>query len=112
MLIEDEPLITLDKARHHPLLRNEHTGRPCNLSKIYRLVLNGARARTGTRIKLPVIKTTGGLRTSDPRIRQFIRALNDPAGNAASAIAAARRVDEISAADRTLTADGFELAQG
>jgi hypothetical protein len=60
-------------ARLRPL-RNNKTGKPAGLASIYRYVLRGARAANGERVKLEVVRTPSGLRSSRRAVERFIRA--------------------------------------
>lgn len=63
-------------ARLRPL-RNNKTGKPAGLASIYRYVLRGARAANGERVKLEVVRTPSGLRSSRRAVERFIRALSN-----------------------------------
>lgn len=75
VLLED--LIDLRQACREKPFRNSRTGRPAHISSVYRHVMAGARAANGERIKLEVVRTPSGLRTSREAIGRFIATLTN-----------------------------------
>src|SRR3954452_7840750 len=105
-LIED--LIDLRQAGRQRPLRNSPTGRPCHISQAHRYVLHGARAVNGERVKLEVVKTPSGMRTSREAIVRFICRLTNPSAPIA---APQQRLRQIEAAEAELRAAGFEVGE-
>lgn len=103
-----ESLIDLPTAAREPALRNARTGRPCHLAQIYRYIQVGARSVTGERIRLPVVKTPSGLRTSREAVARWINELSD-ADRPAPPIRTRARQAQQDRAERELADAGFEV---
>src|SRR4051812_12171896 len=70
-----EDLLTLRQAaRERPFL-NSRTGKPTHISGMYRIVQIGATDANGNRVRLEVVRTPSGLRTTRQAIVRFIQAL-------------------------------------
>jgi hypothetical protein len=76
--VESETLIDFPTAAKHPAYRNPRNGRAAHVASLYRHVMRGARAVNGERIRLEVVKTPAGLRTSAEAICRFIAKLTNP----------------------------------
>jgi hypothetical protein len=103
-----ETLLDVQAACNEPPFRNPKTGQPLHVSGMYRLFLKGARAADGTRIKLEIIRTPRGLKTSKEAIGRFIAALTNPGLPPPTS---ARRNRERELAERDLTDAGFEIGE-
>ena len=103
-----EDLLDLRQACRLPPYLNPRTRRPPHLSAIYRHINHGARATNGERVRLEVVRTPSGLRTSREAVARFFEALTnrDPV----TAPAPAARARQISRAESELSAAGFTLA--
>lgn len=107
----DETLLPLPHACREPALRNGKTNKPCHIAQMYRYVQHGARAVNGERVRLEVIKTPSGLRTSREAIARFIASLTDP-DRPVTTLTPAMRRKQIDRACAELAEAGFELEDG
>src|ERR1700729_1207090 len=103
--IETEKLIDLRAATREPVFRNRN-GRPCHVSKIYRLLFRGALDANGNRVKLSSVKTPTGWATSREAIARFIAQLTDPENPLPPSLQNTRR-RQIEEAKQSLIAAGF-----
>ena len=103
----NEELIDLQAACSLPPFRNPKTGKPCHKSALYRHVLRGSRAANGDRVRLDVVRTPSGLRTSREAVLRFIRALTDP-DTPLPPIPTKNRAKQQEAAVAELVAAGFQ----
>lgn len=101
---DTEDLLTLPQAAALPPLRNIRTGRPANVSQLYRWSQTGARSVTGQRVKLEVVRVPASLRTSREAVRRFIARLN---GRDAAAPTPAQLKRQHLAAEKELAAAGL-----
>jgi hypothetical protein len=106
-----ETLLDLRQACRLPVFLNPRTKQPLHISGIYRHIKRGARAANGERIRLEVIRTPTGLRTSREAVGRFIVALTNPTPFAPISQCASRK-RQIAQAEAELMAAGFELAGG
>ncbi|WP_428939693.1 hypothetical protein [Fontivita pretiosa] len=74
--IFSEQLVELGEARAYPVFCRGN--RRASIQKMYRLALHGARAANGARVRLEVVRTPGGIRTSREAIQRFIERLTNP----------------------------------
>jgi hypothetical protein len=104
-----ELLLDLHQACKLPPFLDPRTQRPMHISGMYRQINRGARAADGQRIRLEVIRTPRGMRTSREAVGRFIEALSNPK-NSAQTLPQATRRKQITQANAELSAAGFELA--
>jgi hypothetical protein len=104
--ISSEDLIDLRIACREPVFRSRG-GQPCHVSSLYRHILRGARDANGGRVKLEIVRTPSGLKTSRQAIERFIRQLTDPTAPLPQTKARRSRQE---AAERELRDAGFELS--
>lgn len=104
-----EELLDLPQACKLPVFVNPRTKRPLHISGIYRHIKRGARGPNGDRIRLEVVRTPTGLRTSREAVARFITYLNERECQAAAPRSAMRN-QQIKAAEKELADAGFELA--
>ena|SRR5688500_2364988 len=102
----DEALIDLRDACREPPFRNARTGKPAHVSSVYRHVFRGARAVDGQRIRLEVVKTPSGLRTSREAITRLIAKLTNPTGSTPETSPATRQ-RQVERAERELHEAGL-----
>lgn len=74
--IDTEQLLSPKEATRHPAFRNAK-GRPGSLAAVYRAINPGARAVTGERVRLEVVKVPSGIRTSREAVGRFIAKLSN-----------------------------------
>jgi hypothetical protein len=96
----NEDLIDLRDACRSPAFRNPRTKKAAHVSQAYRWVSHGARAADGNRVKLEVVRTPSGLRTSREAVVRFLQRLTCPASTAPEEQPA--RVRQIEAAVKEL----------
>ena len=103
-----EELIEPAEACRLRVFAHARTKRPLHLSGFYRYVTRGARGINGARVRLEVVKTPRGLRTSREAVARFISALTNPDTCVASAPSSVRK-REIEQAEVELREAGFDL---
>jgi hypothetical protein len=101
-----EELIDLRRVCRESVFRNPNSNKPAHISSVYRHVLRGALAVNGDRVKLEVVKTPSGLRTSREAIQRFVERLTNPGTSTAAPTPAARR-RAVAAANAELDAAGI-----
>jgi hypothetical protein len=107
--ILNERLISLQAACKLEAFLNSKTRKPAHFSKIYRLTTIGARDANGNHLRLEVVRTPGGLRTSLEAVERFIAKLTDPDGEdfAPQHRTPGKRQRDHDRADKSLTAAGW-----
>ena len=98
----NEQLIDLRAACRLPAFRNPRTKRGAHVSQAYRWITRGARAVDGQRVRLEVIKTPSGMRTSREAIARFISKLSTPSPLTPEASLSTRRRQQVECAVREL----------
>jgi hypothetical protein len=101
-----EDLIDLREACGLRVFKNTKTGKPAHIASMYRHIMRGARAANGERIRLEVVRTPSGLRTSREAVARFIAALTDPDATAPTPRARRRQIAQ---AEAELAGAGFEI---
>jgi hypothetical protein len=101
-----EQLIDLKGAAAEKPLRNARTGKAAHVGTIFRYVLRGARDANGNRVRLEVVRTPSGLKTSREAIVRFIQHLTDPDAPLPQTVARRRQQMQ---AEAELKAAGFEM---
>ena len=74
----NEELIDLRAACRLPAFRNPRTNRGAHVSQAYRWIMRGARSANGNRVKLEVVRTPSGMRTSREAVARFLQRLTCP----------------------------------
>jgi hypothetical protein len=100
-----EDLIDLSTACREPVFKNKN-GNPIHVSQLHRWVTTGARAVNGDRVRLEVVKTPAGRKTSREAIARFIHRLSDPDLPVPTS---RQRKKEQADAEAGLVAAGFEV---
>jgi hypothetical protein len=75
--ILNEDVIHPRQACPEPICRNPRTHKPAHISWFYR-AMSGVRAVNGQIVKLEVVKTPSGFRTSRQAIHRFVQRLTNP----------------------------------
>ena|SRR5688572_19503795 len=97
-----EDLIDLREAAKLAPFRR--AGKAANVATIYRYVQRGARAVNGERVRLPTVRTPGGLKTSRQAVVRWLHELTHGEAPTSEPIEQAKQLERASA---VLTAAGI-----
>ena len=102
----NEELMDLKAAAKLQPFRNRTTRKPAHVGTMYRFVMQGARASNGERVRLEVVRTPSGLRTSAQAVQRFISELTNPEADVPQAMPVQRQ-QQIDSAQARLAAAGI-----